>query len=222
MESRRREVSPRKSRKIAPIKEVVFKFLVIGDYGVGKTAIVRRYIEGKFTSNYKITIGADFSLKTIQWDPNTRVSIQLWDIAGHERFNYMTRVYYKYAVGCAIVFDVTRQSTFASVKKWLEDVREKVFLDDGRDIPVILLANKSDIDEQCVSPSSISKYTREAGILQWFQTSAKSNTNISEAISALVEAALEMNKPPEKIPDVIAINNNDHTNVRYEEEPCCR
>lgn len=83
-------------------KELLFKFLVIGDYGVGKTALVRRYTEGKFSSNYKITIGADFVIKMLDWDSNLKIGLQLWDIAGHERFGFMTRIYYKYAY----VFDV--------------------------------------------------------------------------------------------------------------------
>ncbi|XP_054265167.1 ras-related protein Rab-38-like [Macrosteles quadrilineatus] len=93
------------------------KFLIIGDFGVGKTAIVRRYVDGRFSSNYKITIGADFTLKTVLWNGETRINVQLWDIAGHERFGYMTRVYYKSAVGAVVVFDLTRSATIQSVTK---------------------------------------------------------------------------------------------------------
>ncbi|KFM64996.1 Ras-related protein Rab-32B, partial [Stegodyphus mimosarum] len=79
------------------MKELMFKFLVVGDYGVGKTAIIRRYTEGTFTQNYKITIGVDFAIKSLQWDENTLVTLQLWDIAGHERFGYMTGTYYRHS-----------------------------------------------------------------------------------------------------------------------------
>ncbi|XP_070515804.1 ras-related protein Rab-38-like isoform X3 [Cardiocondyla obscurior] len=168
-------------------KEHLFKFLVIGDYGVGKTALVRRYTEekkkrgrnmhpsrlmrfndtcvthrscGKFSSNYKITIGADFAIKTLDWDPQTKINLQLWDIAGHERFGYMTRVYYKYAVAAALVFDISRAATFQSMKKWLMDLREKVTLPDGSGIPVVLLANKCDISV-AVTDEQISKFCKE-------------------------------------------------------------
>ena len=87
-------------------------------------------------------IGVDFALKVIQWSPDSVVRLQLWDIAGQERFGNMTRVYYKEAVGALVVFDVTRISTFDGVSKWKADIDEKVRLPDGSKIPVVLLANK--------------------------------------------------------------------------------
>ncbi|GBN24346.1 Ras-related protein Rab-32B [Araneus ventricosus] len=92
------------------MKELMFKLLVVGDYGVGKTAIIRRYTEGTFTQNYKITIGVDFAIKSLQWDENTMVTLQLWDIAGHERFGYMTATYYRHSQAAIIVFDLIRRS----------------------------------------------------------------------------------------------------------------
>ncbi|XP_014206853.1 ras-related protein Rab-32-like isoform X2 [Copidosoma floridanum] len=157
-------------------RERLFKILVIGDYGVGKTAIVRRYTEGKFSSNYKITIGADFAIKSLNWDAETKINLQLWDIAGHERFGYMTRVYYKYAVAAALVFDISRVATFRSVKKWLADLREKT-----GDLPVVLLANKCDINQAAVTNDQIVKFCKENDIGSWFITSAKENSNIAKS-----------------------------------------
>ncbi|XP_058792639.1 ras-related protein Rab-32-like [Phymastichus coffea] len=159
-------------------KELLFKILVVGDYGVGKSSMVRRFTEGKFSSNYKITIGADFAIKTLDWDPNTKINLQLWDIAGHERFGYMTRVYYKYAVAAALVFDITRVMTFQSVKKWLSDLRDKVQLPDGSKIPVVLLANKCDINQPSVPNDQIIKFCKENDIGAWFLTSAKENIGV--------------------------------------------
>ncbi|XP_035741718.1 ras-related protein Rab-32-like isoform X1 [Vespa mandarinia] len=160
------------------------------DKRIGKTALVRRYTEGKFSSNYKITIGADFAIKTLNWDSNTKINLQLWDIAGHERFGYMTRVYYKYAVAAALVFDISRAATFQSMKKWLSDLREKVTLPDGSSIPVVLLANKCDIRHVAVSTEQIVKFCKENNIGEWYITSAKENTNVDEAIRHLVENVL--------------------------------
>ncbi|KAG7162129.1 Ras-related protein Rab-32B-like [Homarus americanus] len=127
-------------------RELQFKVLVIGEFGVGKTAVIRRYTEGHFSPYYKLTIGVDFAVKTLDWDAKTKVTVQLWDIAGHERFGHMTRVYYKYAVAAIVVFDLSRPPTFDAVLKWVSDIREKVTLGDGRPLPVLLLANKCDID----------------------------------------------------------------------------
>ena len=86
--------------------------IVVGEVGTGKTSLVRQFISQSFSNNYKSTIGVDFALKVIRWDADTQVRLQLWDIAGQERFGSMTRVYYKDAVGVIIVYDVTRKPTF--------------------------------------------------------------------------------------------------------------
>lgn len=87
----------------------------------------------------------DFALKVIQWTPDIIVRLQLWDIAGQERFGNMTRVYYKEALGAIVVYDITRPQTFEGVTRWKKDIDAKVALPDawgGGQIPVILLANK--------------------------------------------------------------------------------
>ncbi|XP_034947477.1 ras-related protein Rab-32-like [Chelonus insularis] len=199
-------------------KELLFKFLIIGDYGVGKTAIVRRYTEGKFSSNYKITIGADFAIKTLDWDPNTKINLQLWDIAGHERFGYMTRVYYKYALAAALVFDVSRAATFQSVKKWLNDLREKVVLPDGSSIPIVLLANKCDIKHMAIPTEQIIKFCKENKISKWYLTSAKENKNIDEAMYYLVENVLKA-KIEDEIKDSIKLRG---ASLISEKAGCCK
>lgn len=133
--------------------------------GTGKTSFIKRYVHQFFSQNYRATIGVDFALKVLNWDTNTIIRLQLWDIAGkirdffllnfstkskielkkktgQERFGNMTRVYYKEAVGAFIVFDVTRTSSFDAVIKWKQDLDSKVQLPDGSSIPCILLANK--------------------------------------------------------------------------------
>ncbi|CAL1675581.1 unnamed protein product [Lasius platythorax] len=199
------------------LKEHLFKFLVIGDYGVGKTALVRRYTEGKFSSNYKITIGADFAIKTLDWDPHTKINLQLWDIAGHERFGYMTRIYYKYAVAAALVFDISRAATFQSMKKWLYDLREKITLPDGSDIPIVLLANKCDITV-AVTDEQISKFCKENKINAWYATSAKNNTNVDTAMRYLVENVL-CAKIDNGVRDSIRLRENL---LKHEKSGCCK
>ncbi|XP_074094830.1 ras-related protein Rab-32-like [Cotesia typhae] len=199
-------------------KELLFKFLIIGDYGVGKTAIVRRYTEGKFSSNYKITIGADFAIKSLDWDPHTKINLQLWDIAGHERFGYMTRVYYKYAVAAALVFDISRVATFQSVKKWLTDLREKVTLPDGSSIPIVLLANKCDIQHVAIPTDQIIKFCKENKISKWYVTSAKDNKNIDEAVHYLVENVLKA-KIEDEIKDSIKLRTAP---IPTDKSGCCK
>jgi Ras-related protein Rab-32 len=156
-------------------REHLYKILVIGELGTGKTSFIKRYVHQFFSQNYRATIGVDFALKVLNWDQDTIIRLQLWDIAGEclynwlffayvenisnyiifcggsgqERFGNMTRVYYKEAVGAFIVFDVTRSATFDAVIKWKQDLDSKVQLADGSPIPCILLANKvSEFDEK--------------------------------------------------------------------------
>ncbi|XP_028028376.1 ras-related protein Rab-44 isoform X7 [Bombyx mandarina] len=173
-------------------REHLYKILVIGELGTGKTSIIKRYVHQFFSQHYRATIGVDFALKVLNWDSNTIIRLQLWDIAGQERFGNMTRVYYKEAVGAFIVFDVSRVATFDAVVKWKNDLDAKVQLPDGSAIPCILLANKCDQQKEGIvnSPAKMDEYCREKGFAGWFETSAKENINIEEAARSLVNKIL--------------------------------
>ncbi|XP_002733795.1 ras-related protein Rab-32-like [Saccoglossus kowalevskii] len=177
-------------------REHLYKVLVIGDLGTGKTSVIKRYVHQFFSQHYRATIGVDFALKVINWDADTLIRLQLWDIAGQERFGNMTRVYYKEAVGAFIVFDVTRASTFEAVQKWKNDLDSKVQLPNGQNIPVVLLANKCDQAKEGLvnNASQMDDYCKEKGFIGWFETSAKENINIDEAARFLVTAILANDK----------------------------
>ncbi|XP_057330766.1 TNF receptor-associated factor family protein DDB_G0272098 isoform X1 [Microplitis mediator] len=174
-------------------REHLYKILVIGELGAGKTSIIKRYVHQFFSQHYRATIGVDFALKVLNWDPNTIIRLQLWDIAGQERFGNMTRVYYKEAVGAFIVFDVTRSATLDAVVKWKQDLDSKVQLPDGSPIPCVLLANKCDQSKEGLanSPGKMDDYCKEKNFVGWFETSAKENINIEEAARFLVNKILQ-------------------------------
>lgn len=180
---------------VSECKEYLFKVLVIGELGVGKTSIIKRYVHQLFSQHYRATIGVDFALKVINWDSKTLVRLQLWDIAGQERFGNMTRVYYKEAVGAFVVFDITRGSTFEAVSKWKHDLDSKVKLANGNPIPSVLLANKCDQKKESTNNASLmDNFCKETGFLGWFETSAKDNINVDEAARFLVENILANDK----------------------------
>eukprot|EP01087_Luapelamoeba_hula_P025040 TRINITY_DN974_c0_g1_i1.p1 TRINITY_DN974_c0_g1~~TRINITY_DN974_c0_g1_i1.p1 ORF type:complete len:226 (-),score=37.42 TRINITY_DN974_c0_g1_i1:151-780(-) len=173
------------------VQELLFKVLVVGDMGTGKTAIIRRYVNHSYSEGYKATIGVDFALKEIRWDQKTLVRLQLWDIAGQERYGNMTRVYYKEAIGAFIVFDITNSGTFEAVKKWKDDMDAKVTLQEDKPIPVVLLANKCDLVKTPCNKEVMDEYCKENGFVSWFATSAKENTNVDEAVASLIETILQ-------------------------------
>lgn len=174
-------------------REHLYKLLVIGELGVGKTSIIKRYVHNFFSQHYRATIGVDFALKVLSWDAETIIRLQLWDIAGQERFGNMTRVYYKEAVGAFIVFDVTRSATLDAVVKWKQDLDSKVQLPDGSPIPCVLLANKCDQQKEGLvnTPAKMDEYCEEKNFAGWFETSAKENINIEDAAKFLVNKILQ-------------------------------
>ncbi|MEQ2286259.1 Ras- protein Rab-38 [Ameca splendens] len=173
-------------------QERLLKVLVIGDLGVGKTSIIKRYVHQVFSQHYRATIGVDFALKVLNWDYKTVVRLQLWDIAGQERYGNMTRVYYREAVGAIVVFDMTRLSTFQAVLKWKRDLDSKVTLSNGRPVPTVLLANKSDQRQHGLCPKlpKLDNFSQDHGFVGCFETSAKDDTNIDSAITCLIKAIM--------------------------------
>jgi len=168
-------------------RELMYKVLVVGDIGVGKTSIIRRYVNRSFSTQYKTTVGVDFHLKTIKKGDQT-VRLQLWDIAGQERFGSMTRIYYKDAIGAFVVFDISRPSTLDTVRRWKQDLDQKVNIREGEEsIPVILLANKIDMGNNNKSRDEMDQLTKELGFIAWFETSAKLDKNIDSSVDFLLE-----------------------------------
>jgi len=202
-------------------RELLYKVLVVGDIGTGKTSIIKRYVHGIFSMHYKSTIGVDFALKVLEWDDKTTVRLQLWDIAGQERFGNMTRVYYKEAVGAFVVFDVTRISTYEAVKKWKGDIDVKVTIPNSPDpIPVVLLANKIDLatgkDGWGKTKEEMDKFCEEHKFVTWFETSAKDDVNIEAAANELVKHILQkVNQVPVVDDDIVKL-----TDKKKEDDKC--
>jgi small GTP-binding protein len=121
----------------------------------------------------------------LQWDERTSVRLQLWDIAGQERFGHMTRVYYKEAVGAMVVFDVTRSGTFDAVQKWKQDIDGNLSTPE-RALPCILLANKCDLAKEPLDKEKMDAYIEQHGFVAWFETSAKEDIGIKKAFNAMV------------------------------------
>jgi len=198
LEAYKNTIEPEKKNiDIPKEKEILTKVLVVGDIGTGKTSIIKRTVHNKFEDQYKATIGVDFGLKVMKQN-DISCRIQLWDIAGQERYGNMTRVYYQEAIAAFVVFDVTRPATLEGAIKWKFDIDQKVRLPDSDNedpIPVILLANKSDLikdDKICEKTSEeIDEFCKKHGFLSWYKVSAKDDVNIQSAIDEINSKIIE-------------------------------
>ncbi|CAE7908130.1 Rab38 [Symbiodinium sp. KB8] len=166
------------------------KVLVLGDAATGKTSMIKQAVSGNFTDLHKPTVGVDFHFKRVHHDGKT-VTLQLWDLAGQDRFGHIYRVYYKDAFGAVLVFDLTNPDSFASVANWKREIDSKVTLPNGKPLPVVLAGNKCDLSSASYDKAQLDEYCEANGFVGWFATSAKTNHNITETLSSLVGHMLQ-------------------------------
>ncbi|NHJ24326.1 MAG: GTP-binding protein [Candidatus Lokiarchaeota archaeon] len=164
--------------------DYLFKSIVVGDGGVGKTALTLRFSKGFFTEDYKMTIGVDFHVKTISIDTNEgsiKCKLQLWDTGGQERFSSIRPMYYRGSLGVVLVFDLTNSDSFEHLPQWIEEVRANV----KAEIPLLLVGNKSDLLEQrAVTMEEINRFTRDFN-LYYMETSAKTGDGVGDCFYIL-------------------------------------
>jgi small GTP-binding protein len=166
--------------------EDAVKVIVVGDGGVGKSSLVRRYAKGKFTSEYKKTIGCDFMEKEVFVKPlNETVKMMLWDTAGQEVFDALTSQYYRGAGACVLAFSTTDRTSFQSIKGWKEKVENVC----GKGNTVLaLIQTKIDlIDQTVVQNQEAEQLAKQLGV-KFFRTSCKENFNVDPVFEYLAES----------------------------------
>ena len=169
----------------------LFKIMMLGDAGVGKTAMLERFVKNIFSSEYKVTIGADFLHKEVVVQ-GVRANLQIWDTAGQERFRALGRQYYKGADGCVLVFDITSRTTFESLEKWMDAFLVQANPADIEEFPFVVVGNKVDLeDERKVSKTDADNWGDKMNGIKYFECSAKENVNIVDAFHHLISQCLE-------------------------------
>uniref|UniRef100_A0A0D9VJ01 GTP-binding protein n=4 Tax=Oryzinae TaxID=1648021 RepID=A0A0D9VJ01_9ORYZ len=163
-----------------PEYDYLFKLLLIGDSGVGKSCLLLRFADDSYLDSYISTIGVDFKIRTVEQDGKT-IKLQIWDTAGQERFRTITSSYYRGAHGIIIVYDVTDQESFNNVKQWLNEIDRYA----SDNVNKLLVGNKSDLTANKVVSSETAKaFADEMGI-PFMETSAKNATNVEQAFMAM-------------------------------------
>ena len=172
------------------MNEYKFKLCIIGDGGAGKTSLTRRYLEGVFKNDWKMTIGVDFYLKKLNIDGQA-VSLQVWDFAGEEKFRFLLPGVILGADGTIFMYDITRHSTFKNLENWL-DVFNETNKEYGQDVSKILVGNKTDLKEnRVVSKNDATIYSEDKSFLNYFECSAKNGENVEEIFNTMAKKMLE-------------------------------
>ena len=185
--------------------DYLFKSIVVGDGGVGKTALTLRFSKGFFTEDYKMTIGVDFHVKTITIDTvegPIRSKLQIWDTGGQERFSSIRPMYYRGSLGALLIFDLTNSASFEHLPQWIEEVRANV----KTEIPLLLVGNKSDlVDQRAVSLEEINNFTRNFN-LYYMETSAKTGEGVGDCFYILACLMIGSGVPDQLISKGIVFN----------------
>jgi len=187
--------------------DYLFKFIVIGDTGTGKSCILHQFIENKFKKNSAHTIGVEFGSRIVEV-AGKRVKLQIWDTAGQERFRSVTRSYYRGAAGALLVYDITSRDTYNHLTSWLTDARTLA----SPEIVVVLVGNKCDLQEDReVTFLEASRFSQENG-LTFLETSALTGEGVEEVFlrcaRSIVNKIESGELDPEKIGSGIQYGDN--------------
>jgi len=161
--------------------DYLFKVVLIGDSGVGKSNLLSRFTRNEFCLESKSTIGVEFATRTVQVEGKT-IKAQIWDTAGQERYRAITSAYYRGAVGALLVYDITKPTTFENVGRWLKELRDHA----DSNIVIMLVGNKSDLKHlRGVSTEDAQSFAEKEG-LSFLETSALEATNVERAFQTIL------------------------------------
>ncbi|MED6233216.1 Ras- protein Rab-11A [Ataeniobius toweri] len=170
--------------------DYLFKVVLIGDSGVGKSNLLSRFTRNEFNLESKSTIGVEFATRSIQVDGKT-VKAQIWDTAGQERYRAITSAYYRGAVGALLVYDIAKHLTYENVERWLKELRDHA----DSNIVIMLVGNKSDLRHLRAVPTDEARAFAEKNGLSFLETSALDSTNVETAFQTILTGGFCVYEP---------------------------
>ena len=164
-------------------QDQLFKLIIIGDTGVGKSCLMKRVMDNDFKTEHQVTIGVEFGSFGLKID-NKIVKLQIWDTAGQESFKSVTRIFYRGAHCVFLTYDVTREETFVNLLDWLKEIKQHA----AEDVRVYLIGNKSELEDlREVTPQRAMDFACEQKINKIFETSAKTGYNVEEVFACVAK-----------------------------------
>jgi len=208
--------------------DYLFKVVLIGDSGVGKSNLLSRFTRNEFNLDSKSTIGVEFATKSIQVD-NKTIKAQIWDTAGQERYRAITSAYYRGAVGALLVYDISKQITFDNVERWLKELRDHA----EPNIVIMLVGNKSDLRHKRAVSTETAMAFAESNNLAFIETSALDSTGVEEAFRQILteiyrlmsrKTMADAGSAPTTVPQGqgISLNSNNTTPAEKSSGGCCK
>ena len=165
-----------------PDYDYLFKILLIGNSGVGKSSLLLRFSDDTFTGNFMPTIGVDFKIRTLEVDGKT-IKLQIWDTAGQERFKTITSSYYKGAHGIIVVYDVTDKESYKNIDTWMNEIDKHA----SDNVSKILWGNKCDLEDSRKVSTDEGKELADQYNIRFIESSAKDNSNVEEAFTLMTK-----------------------------------
>lgn len=168
--------------------EYVMKICLLGDGAVGKTSLVYRFIENRFSTDFKSTLGVNLLKRKVNVDDST-VSVQIWDLGGQEAYKKLRKLYLEGSQGGLVVFDITNRSSFENLNDWVTSFKES-----QPDAPMVLIGNKIDlVDQKKVNDDEAKQYATKNN-MKYLSTSAKTGEKVEDAFKSLIRQVLESNQ----------------------------
>ena len=168
--------------------DYIFKVLLLGNSDVGKSSLLLRFVDKTWTDSFVPTIGVDFKVKTMEIGDKT-VKMQIWDTAGQERFRNVVASYFRGSNGILLIYDVTNRDSFKNLDNWLEVIENNA----SDNVLKILIGNKVDlVDDREIKKEEGQQFANRYN-MQFIETSAKLDTNVSEAFETLAKLMIEFN-----------------------------
>ena len=162
----------------------LFKLIIIGDTGVGKSCLMKRVMDNEFKAEHQVTIGVEFGSFGLRVDGGKVLKLQIWDTAGQESFKSVTRIFYRGAHCVFLTYDVTREETFVNLLDWLKEIKQHA----SEDVRIYLIGNKSEMEEQReVTFQRALEFAREYRLHKVFETSAKTGFNVEEVFATVAK-----------------------------------
>ncbi|KAJ1963339.1 Ras- protein Rab-7A [Dipsacomyces acuminosporus] len=195
-------------------RNVYIKAIILGDSGVGKTSLMHQFVQKRFTSQYKATIGADFLKKDVEIGDGRVAEVSCWDTAGQERFQSLGVAFYRGADCCMLCFDVTNARSFENLESWRDEFLIQVGPRDPENFPFVVVGNKIDVEgRRVVSQKRAMEWCASKGNIPYFETSAKKDINVEDAFKTVVQIALDQETEADiysDFPDPIRIDAENH------------